>query len=144
MSDSAYDIVDGVGKMNLEWVQQVLADTYWAPGVSIAEVRKAAEHSSLVVGAFYRGRQVAYLRVVSDFSTFGWISDVIVSPEHQGKGLARAMVRHALRHPEHQGFRRWVLKTRDAHGVYEECGFRMLPDPEEWMVHDPREGDGPR
>ena len=48
------------------------------------------------------------------------------------------MVELAQSHPEHQGFRRWVLKTRDAHGVYSACGFKVVPDPDDWMVYDPR------
>jgi hypothetical protein len=31
-------------------------------------------------------------------------------------------------HPDLQGLRRWILMTRDAHGLYEKSGFRRLED----------------
>jgi len=38
-----------------------------------------------------------------------------------------------LAHPELQGLRRWVLATKDAHGLYEQFGFSELRFPERWM-----------
>ncbi|MBI5708191.1 MAG: GNAT family N-acetyltransferase [Armatimonadetes bacterium] len=135
--NSDYVLREGFEKMDFEKVHSMLAGAYWCPGISRALVEKAARNSSLVIGCFLEGRQVAYCRIVSDRATFGWVSDVIVDPEHQGKGLARRMVRYALAHSEHQGFRRWVLKTSDAQGVYSAVGFRLVPDPEKWMDHVP-------
>jgi len=41
--------------------------------------------------------------------------------------------------PELQGFRRWVLATRDAHGLYRQFGFAELKQPDRWMErHDPK------
>ena len=52
---------------------------------------------------------------------------------HGGKGLAKAMVGHLQEHPELQGLRRWMLATRDAHGLYESLGWQSLPDPSLFM-----------
>jgi hypothetical protein len=42
-----------------------------------------------------------------------------------------------LEHPELQGFRRWVLATKDAHELYRKFGFTELTRPERWMErHD--------
>ena len=43
------------------------------------------------------------------------------------------MVGCALDEPRVQGLRRWMLATRDAHGVYEPFGFRALGDPGKFM-----------
>lgn len=128
--------------MDFEKVHAMLTEAYWCRGISRELVEKAARNSTLVLGCFCDGKQVAYARIVSDKATFGWVSDVIVDPEHQGKGLARQMVNFALQHPEHQGFRRWVLKTQDAQGVYVPCGFRVVPDPEKWMDFVPPDRQG--
>ncbi|MFS8086448.1 MAG: hypothetical protein ACMG6H_12520, partial [Acidobacteriota bacterium] len=49
-----------------------------------------------------------------------------------------------LAHPELQGFRRWVLSTKDAHGVYERFGFIKLHRPERWMERpDPNMQESP-
>lgn len=43
-----------------------------------------------------------------------------------------------LGHPDLQGLRRWILATRDAHGLYQQLGFTPLKKPETFMErHDP-------
>lgn len=97
-------------------------------------VVRAAENSAMVVGAYLGGVQVGYLRVVSDKTTFAWICDVFVDEVHRGKGVAKAMVQHALNDPEYGTLRRWVLGTRDAQHVYAPLGFEPLQHPERWML----------
>jgi hypothetical protein len=36
-------------------------------------------------------------------------------------------------HPDLQGLRRWVLLTRDAHGLYRQVGFTEPSHPERYM-----------
>ena len=127
----------GLEHTDLALVREWLASTYWSPGIGLDLVQKAAEHSSLVVGAFDVDTQVGYCRVVSDRVTFAWVADVFVADSHRGRGVGRLMVSSAMAHPEHQGLRRWLLATADAHGVYEGVGFGPLPDPTQWMVHFP-------
>jgi GNAT superfamily N-acetyltransferase len=138
-----YELDDSLERVNFEKVQSLLADTYWSPGVELEKVERAAAGSSLVVAAYYEGDLVGYLRVVSDKATFAWISDVIVDPQHRGKGLATALTQFALDDPDHQGLRRWVLATRDAHRVYEKCGFGLVTNPERWMIYHPPGSIGP-
>jgi N-acetylglutamate synthase-like GNAT family acetyltransferase len=38
-----------------------------------------------------------------------------------------------LKHPELQGFRRWFLLTKDAHGLYKQHGFKEIHDPEKFL-----------
>ena len=47
----------------------------------------------------------------------------IVSAEHRGRGLSKWLMEAILSHPELQGLRRWMLVTRDAHGLYRQFGF---------------------
>jgi GNAT superfamily N-acetyltransferase len=128
-----YEIDDARERIDFARVHAWLADTYWSPGVSRETVERAAQHSSLVVGVYRDGVQVGCLRVVSDRATFAWVCDVFVEAAHRKQGIAKAMVRFALEHPEHQGLRRWLLATRDAHPIYREVGFVPLPNPERWM-----------
>jgi GNAT superfamily N-acetyltransferase len=128
------EIVEGVDRVDFDTVHSWLTTAYWSEGIDRPSVERAARNSSLVVGAFDGDTQVAYLRVVSDRTRFAWLCDVFVAESHRGRGIAKAMVRYALDHPEHQSLRRWLLATRDAHGVYAECGFIPLPEPQRWMV----------
>ena len=132
-----YELHEGLERVDFARVQGWLAGTYWSPRVERETVERAARHSSLVVGAYQDGVQVGYLRVVSDRTTFAWVCDVYVDEAHRGRGLARAMVRFALEHPEHQGLRRWLLATADAHGVYRAVGFEPVQAPERWLAHLP-------
>lgn len=114
-----------------------LAQSYWSPGILQDRVERAARNSSLVLSAWVGDQMVGYARVVSDQTTFAWLADVWVDEGHRGLGIARLIVGTALADPDHQGLRRWVLATKDAHGVYEKVGFRPLPNPERWMVFMP-------
>lgn len=50
-----------------------------------------------------------------------------------GKAVANSLCFALL-----QGLRRWMLATRDAHGLYERFGFRPLKNPSCFMErHDP-------
>jgi GNAT superfamily N-acetyltransferase len=79
------------------------------------------------------GALVGFARVVSDKATFAWLCDVIVLPGRQGRGLGRQLARTLLDHEELQGLRRWLLGTKDAHGVYTPLGFTPVDAPERFM-----------
>jgi len=134
-----YELAEGTARVDFDRVTDWLAGSYWSPGISRAVVERAAAGSSLVIGVYSRisGSQVAYARVVSDRTTFAWLCDVIVDESHRGRGIGRRMVHHALAHPDHQGLRRWMLGTADAHGVYAACGFAPPPHPERLMTFIP-------
>ena len=132
-----YEIDDSRERFDVPRVYDWLAATYWSLDLTPGQLRRAVNGSSLAVGAFLAGEQVGCLRVVSDRATFAWIADVFVTEPHRGRGLAGAMVRFALRHPDHQGLRRWMLATRDAHAVYRKQGFTALPDPDQLMLYRP-------
>ena len=95
-------------------------------------VRRAADNSALVLGAYVDGVQAGYLRVVSDKTRFAYLCDVWVEEVHRGKGIARRMVQAALEHPDFVTVN-WLLATLDAHGVYAKLGFTPLPDPARFM-----------
>lgn len=139
-----YDISDELARVDLARVHGWLTTAYWSPGITRPQVEKAAAHSSLVLGAYAAGdagAQAGYLRVVSDRVRIAYVCDVFVDDAHRGRGLARALARSALDHPDYRDVRRWLLVTRDAHGVYAEVGFEPLPQPERWMAYLPPTGE---
>ena len=126
-------VKDGVAEMDFERVRDMLAASFWTPGVSLAEVVRGAENSALVTGAFLGGRQIGYARVISDKTRFAYILDVYVAEEHRRKGVGRAMLRHILAHRELKDVYQWLLVTKDAHGVYGSLGFAPVSRPLDWM-----------
>ncbi len=131
-----YEIDDSRERIQFDRVHAWLSEAYWSPGVPRERVEQAARGSAVVVGAYLDGVQVAYARVVSDCTAFAWLADVIVDEEHRGRGVGSAVVAHALRHPDLQGLRQWVLATKDAHEVYRRLGFQPTP-PDRYMVWRP-------
>jgi GNAT superfamily N-acetyltransferase len=132
-----YEISDDRDRLDFDRITAWLASTYWSPGVSREKVERAAQFSSIVVGAYLGHEQVAYMRVISDRTTFGYLADVFVDPGHRRRGIAKAMVDFALTHPDHQAMRQWFLLTQDAQNVYRQCGFEIYPHPGRVMNHRP-------
>lgn len=107
-------------------------DSYWAQGRTVETIKRSIENS-LNFGVYHRQQQVGFARVVTDYATFAWLADVFVFDEYRGRGLGKWLVEVILSHPELQGFRRWVLATKDAHELYRRFGFIELKRPERWM-----------
>jgi len=106
--------------------------TYWAKGIPLTLVQRSIEHS-LCFGGFLGQSQIAFARVVSDFSTFANLVDVFVLPEHRGKGYSKTLMETVLAHPQLQGLRRFMLATGDAHGLYAQYGFTAPLYPQSLM-----------
>lgn len=94
--------------------------------------------NSLCFALLQGDRQVGFARLITDRATFAYLADVFVLPELRGQGLSKWLVGCVCEHPELQGLRRWMLATRDAHGLYERSGFTPLKNPGYFMEkHDP-------
>lgn len=114
-------------------------DSYWAKGISIEKVRKAIENSSICFG-LYEGnpvkggaKQIGFVRAVTDFVRFAWIMDVFVLPEYRGRGLSKWMMETMVDQSELKDVRKMMLCTNDAHGLYDQFGFRVIDHPEIFM-----------
>ncbi len=114
-------------------IHAVLRETYWSPNIPRETLERAISHSTCAIARGEQGALIGFARVVSDHATFAWLCDVIVLPAHQGQGIARGLVRALQAHPEFQGLRRWLLGTKDAHGVYAPLGFTPIEEPHRLM-----------
>jgi len=139
-----YTISTDNQRLNLAIIHDFIANqSYWGRGRRIQTVQRSLDHS-LNFGIFKEDRQVGFARVVTDFATFGWIADVFILEEHRGRGLAKWLMESILSHPQLQGFRRWVLATKDAHELYQKFGFQKLRRPERWLERpDPQMLEAP-
>jgi GNAT superfamily N-acetyltransferase len=105
---------------------------YWAMGRPLEVVRRSIENS-LSFGVYKGGAQIGFARVVTDYATFAWLADVFVLPEFRGLGIGKWLIGVIVDHPRLPGLRRWVLATKDAHGLYAQYGFTPLSAPERFM-----------
>ena len=82
--------------------------------------------------------QVGFARIVSDVAPVAYLGDVFVLESYRGRGLGQWMMECIMQHPALQGLRRWILLTRDAHGLYSQFGFTPLKSAERSMeLHRP-------
>jgi GNAT superfamily N-acetyltransferase len=132
MAQAEYSISDDRSRLDLELIHKFLTNCYWAEGVPRHIVERSIENS-LCFGVFAQDRQVGFARVVTDYATYAYIGDVFIVESHRGQGLSKRLLQTIMEHPQLQGFRRWSLVTRDAHGLYEQFGFTSLEDPEKYM-----------
>ncbi len=124
--------------LNLDVIHQFLTNCYWAKGIPRDTVARSIEHS-LCFGIYHEsGEQVAFARVITDFATIAYLGDIFVLESHRGHGLSKWMMECIMQHPALQGLRRWILLTRDAHGLYSQFGFTPLKSAEPYMeLHRP-------
>ena len=125
-------------RLDLDVVHGFLTTCYWAAGVPREVVARSIEHS-LCFGIYEgEGAQVAFARVISDFATIAYVGDVFVLETHRGRGLGKWLMECITGHPALQNLRRWILTTRDAHGLYSQVGFAPVKAPERFMeLHRP-------
>jgi len=153
-------------RLSLDVVHGFLTNCYWAKGIPRDVVAWSIEHS-LCFGIYdesppfdsAQGRllarearpfdgaegnhgapaQVGFARVVSDFATVAYLGDVFVLESHRGRGLSKWLMECVVGHPALQDLRRWILLTRDAHGLYSQFGFTPVKSPERYMeLHRPK------
>lgn len=120
-------------RLDLPMIQRFLVEeSYWAQERTEEQTRTAIENS-ICFGVYEGDRQIGFARVVSDKATFAYIGDVFILDEYRGRGLSKWLMQVMVEHPDLQGLRRWILATRDAHGLYQQFEFSGLRFPERWM-----------
>ncbi len=119
-------------RLNVDAIADMLTRAYWAQGCTREVIVRYLQHS-LTFGLYDGARQIGLARVVTDYTTFAWLCDVFIHEEYRGRGLGKWLLETVHSHPDLQGLRRWLLVTRDAHGLYEQYGWAPLANPERWM-----------
>jgi GNAT superfamily N-acetyltransferase len=120
-------------RLDLDVIHGFLTNCYWAKGIPRYIVARSIERA-LCFGIYdAEGAQVGFARVISDFATIAYVGDVFVLESYRGRGLGKWLMECIVAHPELQGLRRWILTTRDAHGLYSQVGFTPVKWPERFM-----------
>jgi N-acetylglutamate synthase-like GNAT family acetyltransferase len=124
LGEDGFVISDDRHRLDLDrafaWIS---GESYWAQGIPAETFARSVAHS-LAAGAYGPdGAMVGFARVVTDRATFAWLCDVWVDEDSPGRGLGKRLIAYLSGHPDLQGLRRWMLATKDAHGLYEGFGF---------------------
>ncbi len=112
-------------------------ESYWARNIPLEVVERQIRHS-ICFSLMHHQSMIGFARIISDRATVAYLGDVFILPAYRGKGLSKWLMQCVMSHPELTGLRRWMLLTGDAHGLYEQFGFKPLKAPERWMeLHNP-------
>jgi GNAT superfamily N-acetyltransferase len=120
-------------RLDIDVIADMLSRSYWANTRTREQLERALAHS-LVFGLYDGSRQVGLARVVSDFAIFAYLCDVIIHEDYRGHGLGKWLMSAVHNHPELANVRRWILETTDAHELYRQYGYKLLEQPERWMM----------
>lgn len=127
-----YSISTDTNKLDLDRTLAFLHDTFWAKTLTMDRLHRAIANS-LCAGVYHQGKQVGFARLVTDYATFAYLTDVYVLEEHRRRGLALAMAELLVQHPAVAEVDHFALLTLDAQALYQKVGFSLSPHPSLWM-----------
>jgi GNAT superfamily N-acetyltransferase len=122
-----YELDDDFARVDLDAVWDYLSTSaYWGRERSRDEVEWQIREASRVVGLYLGDRQVGFARTLTD-GRIAYLADVYVLTDHRGRGLGVELVRAAVDESPFAHVR-WMLHTKDAHGLYAKLGFGRPDD----------------
>lgn len=132
-----YVLSSDPNRIDVYWVhRQLTENSYWAREQSLMQTRRALS-ASLCFGIYLQEEQVGFARLITDYSRFAYLSDVIIEPAQRGRGLGGWLATTIVKHPELHTVKRWLLATDDAHEVYRRAGWQPVAKPERLMEFTP-------
>jgi GNAT superfamily N-acetyltransferase len=120
--------------LDISFIHAFLTQSYWASGVSIENVKQRIAHS-LCFGLFDQSRQIGFARVITDHTTIAYLKDVFIDEKYRGRKLSLWLLDTILRDPDLQSISCWLLRTSDAHGLYNKFGFVPVGAPENLLEY---------
>jgi len=115
-------ISDAKSLIQIDRVYELLKTTYWAETRSKETIALSIDNS-YCFGVYKNDILIGFARCVTDFAVLYYLADVIIDNDYKGQGLGKALMKFIT---EHETFSSLlgVLDTRDAHGLYEQYGFK--------------------
>lgn len=129
-----YLISDDKEKLQIDRICALLSTTYWAKGRKRETIEKTLG-ASLCFGIYRGGRQVGFARCVTDYATIYWLADVVIDESCRAQGLGKELMNCVVGHELLQGLS-GILITDDAHGLYEQYGFKLVEG--QYMRRNPK------
>ena len=119
-----YTVNDDKDRLDLYYIVPALQQSYWAAG-RLREVVEESITNSVCLGLYMEDRQIGFARAVTDKCTIAWVCDVMVHPDYRGVGLGKFLMDCLSAHPDVARCSQHLLRTTDAHGLYEQYGYSV-------------------
>ncbi len=120
-------------RLQVAYIHHFLAnESYWARQIPLSVVEKAIENS-VCFGVYDGEKQIGFARLITDMATFGYLADVFVDKAYRGRGISKELMGLIMAYEPVRSFRSIMLATLDAHGLYEQFGFKSLKDSTRYM-----------
>lgn len=114
------------------FVIKELQGTYWGAWLTPPTVIRAIDHS-LCFGLYRRetkdgatvNQQIGFARVITDYATFAWVCDVVITESFRKQGLGKFLMSIVVGHPDVKP-RSSLLVTKDQQHLYTKFGFKPV------------------
>ena len=120
-------------KLNTTVIHRVLSQNAFTKGVSFDTVKRSIK-KSLCFGLYKEGRNVGFARIVSDYATISYISDIFIVEEHFSEELYSWMIESIMSHPELVKVKNWLIKNNNGYSVYDKFGFTKYDEADKILI----------
>ena len=109
-----------------------LKESWWGKEYEKEAFKKSIENS-FTMGLFKNEKQVGFLRLITDYSSYSYLADFFINKELRGQGVGKRFMDEFLNHEQIIGIKRLSLSTSDKQGFYNSLGFNNLAHPQ-WQI----------
>lgn len=124
MLESGYRFYDSKRAVSAQQLQHLYSFTRWGRGRSLEQIERMLGSSSLCFSVYYEEKLVAFCRILTDFVFRASLWDIMVHPDHQGKGLGSSLLDYAIFHPAVRDIPLILTYTSELGTFLEQHGFR--------------------
>lgn len=100
--------------------------SYWAQHRSDEIIKKSIENS-YSIGVYREKKQIGFARIVTDYSTVYYLTDIFIIPGYQNRGIGHKLMNY-IHNLDFIKNSRGILTTQTAHKFYNEFGFSREND----------------
>lgn len=136
-----FEVVTALTSEQKDELYKLFSTEWWTRSRSYDDLSQILANS-LSIALVERSSQklVAYSRVVTDYSQFTFIFDVIVDPLYRKKKLGTFLIEAIFSHPKLKDVEKFELRCLpELVPFYRKCGFRL---PEVELITMSRKNDG--
>src|SRR3990167_4003862 len=118
--------------LSTQRIWHLLKECFWSKNIPVEYVIRFINYS-LCFGVYQNTDKelVGFGRIITDYTTYAYVCDIVIDPQHRKKGLGSALIKTIINYPKLQGLKTWSLRTTiEAKNIYEKFGFKIAANPD--------------